>query len=1359
MRSKALLLAAAAALIAGMTATTFADDGERLFKTISSAPGQVGSPEPEGEHAFVQLMNFYVPAQSSDGTVLTEGIDYIDADGTLRKTELNAKPLVSFFIYGPVIAFDEPSTSGFPGHGRRDAFAAVSLDDGVSWKRTNLSESADKSSFTTTTFIQDPAVPAPEFEVTSATPIVTAAAYLPRRSTLTVSGSDAPRRSTVEIRNAITKEVIGTVTARAAGTFTFRTTIDATAVPCSVQAGFTATNTWGPYLNVVGAPADCVGPDEVTLTNEYPGDVTNGVHAIAGNRVIAAWQSKFCSAGFPAWSAEYPVDIVAPYLGIDTTKDFYLTDLFGVSGSQGSVDYREQEEFAGEYDDIGEVPFNCLWVSRGVLREDPAVPGTTEVVWFKAERLTSGRRDLNRIEASCVTGAGCAVTWQEDPEGLRPGEGEGAGTGWAGATTNSQTDVWYSFVRWEDFDIVDNNGAFEPLGDLILGTNRPQPAVPMMVAARLSNNARCQVGETDINYCNPVTAAPYGIKNQCVATTEIPLGPQGTLQAVCVVDSNGSDVGDPGDMPNVANTASSRPRLSLQPRDSDGDGLTDDAWVMVFAEEDKGLGRFGFANDVAWDFNIETTAVESCGDPDVNKDDNCIEADIGKNVWWFSFAMGTPKTSVASYGGADTAAAGVEFSLLNNVAVQGNILNQPEVNWRTGTFFPPMSTLNMWDFSASETDYNYLIFNTEIARRSSMMAQSLGKALSGDSGLVALPLWKQGTVNQGGPADIMGRRFVVSTGVTPPDECSIEVDPEAPVVTAASYVVTSTGIPQIRVTVTGFDGLTTTRLRLRNAVSEDLYGYARSVNETGTSVTYAVNVREDLWGPIPCAIQAADWDVPAPTFGGWVAVAAAPSCEPEIPPECLTDGDTSMDVMADATPIDQATMNPYDFANMACEYTDDAGNVVPGVKLFTDGSNPYYPKGLCMAPAINLSGRTPFECDAGNSGADGICPGESETFTCTENPGYGQLCVAGDLVNDDPENTQVFDKLLSWYECPGWNGADVSVGGPDAIPDTCGLEPISAKLGSNLNDQSWYMPLEISKGHRGFLDGDFVQMLYAWSPNYKDNSVGRDRYELYVRRSFDGGATWTTTPTSFTGTDGIAVTGAGTTTCETWRDGATSADDSHVCTAYAAGVDEQSRNVSQLTSNRFTILDPRYTPTGTNLGVAMPSVPFDGADDWLLFTPVAPTDLRNASRYFVVFETGDNTTTLLGEAEPLDLNYMRAELFGDHYTVWAELDTGFGGGIDDCFPNNPHGDTDYDWAATTGFCNESDGLEAKQDDRSEEASVTASAYGDFLYGVWGQFTLDDAGEFVEGDAVFRRVWYLDDYIPSDAWLPGQGQTQ
>ncbi len=716
------------------------------------------------------------------------------------------------------------------------------------------------------------------------------------------------------------------------------------------------------------------------------------------------------------------------------TIDLYLTDLFGAAGSQSSTDYTELG-----VEVVGEVPYSCLWSARGVLREDPEATGTTEVVWFQAERLTSGARDVNRVETSCVAGAGCAITWQEDPEGVRPGEGEGPGTGWSGATTASKTDIWYSFVEWEDIDIVDDDGTATPLADNSFDTGRPMPYVPMMSPVRLTNNDRCKypVADDDVSYCNEEIAGPYGIIDQCVGSVDIPLGPQGNLQPICVVDSNDDGAMTAGDMPNLANTAASRPRLNLQPRDSDGDGVVDDAWVVVVSEEDKGLGRFGFLNDQVWALdNLDDTATFCSDDPDADLTDNCVKADVGKNVFWASFNLGSPATSEG---------VGVDYSLLSNVLVQGAQLNQPEVNWHTGVYYPPMDTADMWDFG----DLNYKIFNTEIARRTSMMSQPASKATAGGTqdGLVAMPLWKQGIVNQGGPADISTRRIVA-----PAD-------------------------------------------------------------------------------------------------------------------------------------VDETTENPYDASNIVCAFYDGEGTETLGVKYFTDGSNPNYPDGLCMAAPINLSARTPYTCEAttGDSGtADGLCPGVAD-MTCVDDATFGQLCSSV----TDPEDSQTFDKMLSWYECPGWDGDNVS---NDAAMEAaaCGTEPDSALIGSNMDDASWYNPLEVSKAHRGFLDGNHIMMIYAWSPNWKLNTVGHDRYELYTRRSFDAGLTWGTTPTSFIASDGVTYSGAGTTTCETMRDGADSTLDTHMCTSYEAGVPEQSRNVSQLKSMANTILDPRYTAAG---GIPPKAVP------------------------------------------------------------------------------------------------------------------------------------------------------------------------
>ncbi|MEA2078718.1 MAG: hypothetical protein U9P00_02460, partial [Pseudomonadota bacterium] len=245
LQSMTSAMLASSLLLAGLTSgPAFADDGQRLVRSVSSPPGIEENPEPEGEHAFISFMNFHVPAQLAEGT-LTE-IEYFNIDDALVKTELKAKPLINVYVFGPVIGFEDFSQSGFPGHGRRDAFGAVSLDDGETWKVTNLSNSADKSSFTIADPIPDPGAPQPEFEVTSDTPIVTEATWVQQgQGKLTVSGTDAESQAVVEIRNAITHEVLGDVKAKKNGTFTFKDNkTNPTEVPCTVQASDTDGELW-----------------------------------------------------------------------------------------------------------------------------------------------------------------------------------------------------------------------------------------------------------------------------------------------------------------------------------------------------------------------------------------------------------------------------------------------------------------------------------------------------------------------------------------------------------------------------------------------------------------------------------------------------------------------------------------------------------------------------------------------------------------------------------------------------------------------------------------------------------------------------------------------------------------------------------------------------------------------------------------------------------------------------------------------------------------------------------------------------------------------------------------------------------
>ena len=1073
-------LLGAALLIGSAGTVASADDGYRVSKSMSHEGSATGKGIPENEHAFINTMDFYTPTQRADGTV--EPLDYVNVDEQVVEERALAKPLVGVYINGEVEHVDGV---GFVGHGLRDAYAAVSLDDGETYKNTNLSESAGEAS------------------------------------------SDVIRKD-IKL-----------------------------------------------FKDNKGA---------------YPGDVVNIVHAVAGTDVLVAWPSRYCSAGQPNYSLDSEEAIerraaIASYLGIDlataSPDDLYLVDMYRVAGQQGSIDYAEDRWEQNHA--VGEVPFSCLWTARGKLvqGDDPRTEAVeaTYMRWFKAERLTSGRRDVNRVEVAGVEGAGFALTWQEDPDGLRPGQGLGPGEGWSGAIGNSQTDVWYSYIDAADFDVVQDPSDESGVTPMTFAdytaasvddiTQKPKGFVPFSMPMPITDNAKCNI-ENPAPYCwgsalqaagvpaptdslgNVLDPLAYGMKDMCAATIEIPTGNDGSLSPVCVPENaDGTQA-----VPLVGNTAATRARLNLFGYDSDADGANDSAFVVVQLEEDKGLGRALYV--AAVDENNVPTGLPSeteCTNP---TQENCIAWDIGKNQWYHTFSMSL----------TDGPFADPQDGLVANLTFHGHMLNQPEIDWTTGDWVPQLDTSVALQYG----DYGFPLFNTEIARRGSMLAQGIPAAQGSSSGLIALPTWKQGQMNQGGPADVMSRRIVIP--------------------------------------------------------------------------------------------------------GGWT----------------LADG------------------NPYAFRNLEC----DAGNM-----MFADGSNPYYPGGLCLESAINMSATTPESAIDSATGAETELPvigtdGSSDTSPFLRGVVQGE----GDTT-----------KVLTWLQDP-----------------------------VNFTDQSWYNPYEVAKGHRGFLDGDFVMMLYAWSPNWRLNTVGHDRYELYIRRSFDGAGTWTTTPGD--------LGGDGTTTCETYRTAEQQQQgdsvEPRVCTTYGAGEFEQARNVTQHASMRTTTLDPRYAKTAATItadpfGYGIPNYDLGSGSE----------DVRDPSRYFIVFETGDNTTTAEGEPEPLDLFYSRAVSYGDDYQVWAEEDD-----LSVCYPSDPHGDDKVIGTVLegSGFCNEFDQLEqGKPGLEASEASLAANPGGEFLYAAWAQALVDDSkvkdkdkkdkSVLVESDAMARRVWWIDGYISADnAWDFGQGPS-
>ena len=1125
MKSRLLPLCMAA-LLTGAGGLAVADDGAITNKSMSQNiqlpvfdQDIVNSALPEAEHAFTDMMGFYVPMQAASGTTIfpydngsgvpQDPTQYYNVDDELVEEIEVAKPLVNVFIYGPIFGVENTAF----GHSFFDAYGAVSLDDGETWKKTNkdplpndhnilLGECEDEDEdededecalhakgydtpytaectechgYALQGTLQTPSCySCHEKEWSEETPIdlgpiITQAEYESERrgGKLDIEGVNAASRVTVSILNAISGEIIGEDRASRRGEFEFEEEYRGSELPpCVVMAEYTDSTgklIKGPAVYVrdeeTGLPIEECEGSPLDLT-EYPGGVFNVFHATAGNKTLVAWPSRFCQQGQPAYSMTTETGIADPDqqarlqaitdfiregntdLGVeglpdftspidgDANNDLYLTDAFGVQGRQGSIDFGTEG-----YPQAGVVPFGCVWTARGVLLpgDDPRTEDVEEashMVWTKAERLTSGRRDPNRIEVMAVKDAGFVITWQEDPDGLRPGQGEGPGEGWSGAVAHPQTDIWYSFINWEYFDLVeteDNTLVPENIIDHDLTVSgRPQVFVPMAIPMRLTNNAKCQPpgvvtpgGAEPPIYCNFELAEIFGLDDQCADTVTIDTGsPENPQQTtICVADTMGDD--GVADLPNRANTASTRPRLGLN---GWGDETDKSAWVVVAAEESKGLGKYFFEPD-----GLLTGDFDGYADPcEEGSSITCTE-EIGKNQWYFSYDMGTPDTS---------AGIGEPNSLVENLVNQGDLLNQPEVYWETGEFYGKLDTQEIGEYLGNPDglygDYDFEIVSTEIARRSSLLVQSIEKACDSENHLIALSTWKQGPMRQGGPADAMGRRFVavcedrcdntnpgpgpggaqpsiteavylntsncetidgveycelvvegfvcvdgaqdptqivisiedaatgddvcvakvddsydfttqfeLPSGLTeacmvPVDEvpcdviavvgpgntggngqasepaevvnedgepvcvdtpCSIDenVDAEQPVVESATLRRISTGGLRLQVTVSGYDGIqwdpatrTGTRLQLRNAVNTDLYGYPRDVNESGTSVTY--NINADTWSEIPCAIQAADWDVPAPAFGPWTAVdtSGVPDvqCTGDIPPAC-----------------------------------------------------------------------------------------------------------------------------------------------------------------------------------------------------------------------------------------------------------------------------------------------------------------------------------------------------------------------------------------------------------------------------------------------------------------------------------------
>ncbi len=570
-------------------------DSTMFRKDVSKSP-DMGSTK-----AKLNVMPVWFPALRANGEAAV--VEYYDEEGKLIRTSETAKPLVITYT-------NEDSATG-----AHDTFAAVSRDDGNTWKRANLSRAGDRSSFV------------------------------------------------------------------------------------------------------------------LANGNDYYGATKKPVMQVKGNNILVSWSSKFCKGGRPG----YAIDVEDDYLFDDP---YFTEDIWGVGGPQRSHDYTEDG-----FPEVGELPYSCVWVARGTLVTQGMINSggfwadklVGDIIWFKPERMTSGRRDALQIFMGGADGAGMAVAWQEDPAGLRPGKMVGPGHGWSGATTNHKTDIWYSHMTMANFRKIDINfiAGGDPEHELDVAT-RPKALVPMSLPVRLSDNdvvntdnLLVELGEDGYPVGDgPVTWTPvsnadalaedgdgthnygYEIEGLCDGFYDF-INYAGDPKSVCITADGRLLDGD---------TGASRVNLFLQTYTKPD--LTKSAWAIINYEETKGAGA---------------GAPEHDGEGDYGDD---YLAEQGKNVIYHSFDFQNP----------DLVSAG-DIVNLPERDVEGNLLYLQE------------------EEGALILDY---LDQPQLAYENSRRARFIlqGKAAMGGSRTIMTIVYKEGQEGSGRPSDILLRRVVVPVDQT-----------------------------------------------------------------------------------------------------------------------------------------------------------------------------------------------------------------------------------------------------------------------------------------------------------------------------------------------------------------------------------------------------------------------------------------------------------------------------------------------------------------------------------------------------------------------------------------------------------------
>jgi hypothetical protein len=1090
---------------------------------------------------------------------------------------------------------------------------------------------------------------------------------------------------------------------------------------------------------------------------------------------------------------------------------YYVTDIWGVRGQQQSVDYDEVDDVAEL--GIGEIPYSCLWAARGVIatqqeldegtfasmsiEDDPETDVTQctaegepfdcctgvgtgdcdetdgvelgDIVWYKPERITSGRRDVYIPMVGSARGAGFAIAWQEDPSGLRPGKGKGPGEGWSGAITNHKSDIWYTFISYDDFKLVDENFVpggpgggtdGEPTGDEGYldkpGLGRPKAMVPFALPVRITDNDMINTHTLKVEESSTCVTPPGGDPEnpdpvcfpEVVDGSFVPIDPEEIAKEFC-----GHPEADPATCCDPDNHEGDPNCEDLKGFFGNLNGTKRYAYMASTIDElDNATGLYLPGGDGIADYQYYMDrggTLDLCDLSGANSDSYMDQLPgTSAHERWFGFTNSA------------------QASKLVCVSSDGRLID--------GDVFASRPMLQMQPYTKTLPDGSkvksaWVLLAYE---ESKGMGHSLAAAEHEDTDNPVDDVIGEVTDDKGQEKPIkqdIGKNLMYHS-----------FDYSQPDLVAPGHIV---NLPAL------CGGLYPTYCddpKTPDVIETNLE------NPTCTCTPgQPVPLYFDYWD------DTLDPDGDGPLTGQWIPddtkflqyrteIARRARFLVQSPGKVgdtntlgaiiFKQGQEGQGRPADAFIrrfVKSGPGNPYAFENMECTTYLDETFALPA----------------CPNGAGDKPSAVGYNCNVwGEATGDRLCGG---VFT-DPNGGYLRrdhinltshdvdLAVdAGpdDETPDDPTDDRYgTNKVLLWSQHE-YNLGDESYGFVDDDATPCAVtgweqDPVTGQW-TNLGEPE-VCPAMYSnvRSHRGFIRGDFFVVAYSLSPNWAAGRNGNDRYNFYVRRSFDGGQTWTTDPA-----------GAGVYVCPEYRSDPTNPDPDGgnlppevlldengeiVCGTYdpatvpedelppmpvgvamtnyldpmgttpdglpaqhiAAGAFEPARNVSEIKNNHESSGDPR-------LGTTPPTYPLDGRDPTLPILRFVEDEYVD-NMFFVAWGTVDNakstgSTGVKAEAGPLDLYYTRTESYGDSFVkIPWEI-----GGVNS---NQGYGETvwRYDYIAKG------------EPEEQGEAQLRATSDGSKAYVIWHSMISPEE----DPDEVYTRwyPWKPSESSENDLWF-------